>query len=424
MTETRTPTARFVTFGCKVNQYDTQLLREAARAGGYAESDGPADLMVVNTCTVTEHGGAEARKAIRRLARENPGARIYVTGCYAGSDAGVAAKLPGVAAVIPNDRRDELLRMLHPEIAAGPFIERTVTTLQGRTRAFLKVQDGCYLRCTYCIIPRVRPPVASKRPDTVVREVRDLVAAGHREVVLTGVHVGAYGRDGPGRGDRDALAALMKRILDETDLERLRLSSIEAFEVTPALLDLYASEPRLAPHLHVPLQSGSAAVLRRMKRRYHPERFRRVAARIREAVPDAALTTDVIVGFPGETEEDFRATLDLLRDTRVMKTHVFPYSPRAGTPAAERAPVPSDEVRRRVRRADRLSRRLAAEYARGRLGGVEGVLVEHRRLGGRLTGFTGRYLRVHFDGPDDRMGRIVPVRLLSLADAGVEAEIA
>jgi threonylcarbamoyladenosine tRNA methylthiotransferase MtaB len=257
----------------------------------------------------------------------------------------------------------------------------------------------------------------------VIREVRDLVAAGYREVVLTGVHVGGYGRTGPGAGDRNALADLMARVLAETALPRLRLSSIEVFEVTPALVRLYANEPRLVPHLHVPVQSGSARTLARMKRRYHPDRFRRVVRRLRDAVEDCAISTDVIVGFPGETEADFAETLALLEETRIMKTHVFPYSRRSGTPAAGMPdPVPAAELRDRVRRCDRLGRRLARDWATSRLGRTATVLVESRRIRGWLTGYTERYVRVFFEGPDDLMGRLVPVRLTALAPDGVRAE--
>jgi threonylcarbamoyladenosine tRNA methylthiotransferase MtaB len=416
--------ARFVTFGCKVNQYDTQVLREQAAAAGFTESDAAADLIVVNTCTVTERGGAEARKAVRRLARENPGARIVVTGCYAGSDPDAVAALPNVTDVVGNDDRNRLLEILGSGTGERPFIERTVTGFRDHTRAFLKVQDGCYLRCTYCIIPEVRPAVASKRPETIVGEVRDLVAAGFREVVVTGVHVGAYGRTGPGGGDRDALAGLLERILDETDLERLRLSSIESFEVTDALLDLFAREKRMAPHFHVPLQSGSAAVLARMKRRYNPSGYLATIGRIRDRLPDAAVTTDVIVGFPGETDADFEATLDVLRKSRIMKTHVFPFSPRRGTPAADLSdPVPDARKKERVGRCDEEGRRLAREFAESRVGTTATVLVETRRLAGLLTGFTGRYLRAWFPGGDERMGRMQEVTITGVREGGVTARV-
>jgi threonylcarbamoyladenosine tRNA methylthiotransferase MtaB len=415
--------ARFVTFGCKVNQYDTQVLREHAAAGGWEETDGDADLIVVNTCTVTEHGGAEARKAVRRLARANPDARIVVTGCYAVSDPDAVADLPNVEDVVGNDDKDRLLATLSGRAADTPFIENTVTGFRDHTRAFLKIQDGCYLRCTYCIIPEVRPAVTSKRPETVVREVNDLVAEGFREVVVTGVHVGAYGRGAPGAGRRDALAALLARILDETEIERVRLSSIESFEVTDELIGVYAASPRMAPHLHVPLQSGSARVLRDMRRRYNPAGFLKTVGRLRAALPGVALTTDAIVGFPGETEADFGETLAVLREARIMKTHVFPFSPRRGTPAAERNdPVPSAEIRRRVAVCDEEGRRLAEDFAASRIGTEATVLAETRRLSGKLTGFTGRYLRAYFEGGDDCMGEMVTVRITGLRSGGVTAE--
>jgi threonylcarbamoyladenosine tRNA methylthiotransferase MtaB len=409
--------ARFVTFGCKVNQYDTQVIRERAVAAGYEPTDGSADTIVVNTCTVTERGGAQARKAVRRLARENPGARIVVTGCYAESDPDLVADLPNVTAVLGNERKTEIFA--GPGTAAAPFIEERVTRFAGQTRAFVKVEDGCHLRCAFCIVPSVRPAVASKRPETVVAEVRDLLDAGHREVVLTGVHLGAYGRP-----DRDALVRLLERLLADTEVPRLRLSSIEVNEVTPRLLALLAAEPRVAPHLHLPLQSGSAEVLRRMRRRYDPGRFLDTIARAREAVADAALTTDVIAGFPGETEENFEETLAVMRAAGFMKTHVFPFSLRRGTPAAKMdGRVPSREIRRRVGAAEAEGRGLARDFASGLIGRTAGVLFESRRLHGLLTGFSERYVRVFAEGADDLMNRIVPVRLTDLADGGASGEI-
>jgi len=415
--------ARFVTFGCKVNQYDTQVLRERATGSGYTEVEEDADLIVVNTCTVTEHGGALARKAVRRLARENPRAKIYVTGCYAVSDPETSAALPNVVAVVSNDDKTMLLDLLGKP-SDRPFIEETVCELADHTRAFLKVQDGCHLRCAYCIIPFVRPAVTSKRADTVVGEIRRMVSAGRREVVLTGVHLGAFGRDFEDDDPRNALTQLVTRILSETDIERVRLSSIEANEVTPELVRLYAAEDRLAPHFHVPLQAGSAAVLARMRRRYNPAGFLKAVSMIREAIPDAAITTDVIVGFPGEAENDFAETLRMMREAAFMKTHVFPFSRREGTPAATMVhQAHSRDIRRRVARANELSVSLARDYARSRVGTRAGALIESRRIEGRLTGFTGRYLRVVLEGEDHYINRVVPVRITGLSGKGVTAEV-
>ncbi len=415
--------ARFVTFGCKVNQYDTQVLRELALRNGFREVEKDADLIVVNTCTVTEHGGALARKAVRRLARENPDARIFVTGCYAVSDPEAAADLPNVVAVVGNDDKTELLGLLG-EPSDRPFIEETVSDLAHHTRAFLKVQDGCHLRCTYCIIPAVRPAVTSKRADTVVAEVRRMARVGRREVVLTGVHLGAWGRDLEKSEPRAALTGLVALILDETGIERIRLSSIEANEVTPAMVRLYAENPRLAPHFHLPLQAGSANVLARMRRRYHPRGFLKSVAMVRDAIPDIALTTDVIVGFPGETDDDFGETLAMMREAAFMKTHVFPYSKRAGTPAATMpGQVRSREIRERAARAEALGNELARSYAESRIGTRAAALIESRRVEGRLTGFTGRYLRVEIDGDDHHMNCIVPVRITGLTSGGVSAEV-
>jgi threonylcarbamoyladenosine tRNA methylthiotransferase MtaB len=427
-------TVRFVTFGCKVNQYDTQVLREKARRSGITESDADADVIVVNTCTVTGHGAALARKAVRRLAREHPRARILVTGCYAVSDPEEAATLPHVAGVLPNEQKARLARILGGTEDRRPFIEQTVEGLRRHTRAFVKVQDGCPLRCAYCIVPRVRPAVISKAPDTALAEVRSLVARGHREVVLTGIHLGAYGRDSGPAARGGTLVGLVRRILAETDLERLRISSLEANEVTDDLIELLAGEPRLAPHLHLPLQSGSPRVLRRMRRRYGPEEYLGTVERIRSRVAGIAFSTDVIVGFPGETRKDHRATLAVMRHAEVMRTHVFPFSPRPGTPAASfDGAVGSREVRARAAEAESEGRRLARAFVLARRGGPATVLVEGRaggpgpsvadeaRRGGALSGFTEHYVRVSLEGTDDLVGRLVPIRYGEPLDVGARA---
>lgn len=326
-----------LTLGCKVNQYETQYVREALLGIGYrdAVADQPADLCVINTCTVTNEGDAKSRQAIRRLARKNPDARIVVMGCYATRKPEEAAALPGVAEVVTDKRElpDLLGRFGVLDIPTG------ISQFGSRQRAYVKVQDGCLLRCSYCIIPQVRPKMYSRPAEHIVEEVARLAENGYREIVLTGVHLGHYGVDKNWRKPKSEwmrLSHLLARLLEVDGDFRIRLSSIEATEVTRELIDQLAENPeRICPHLHICLQSGSDAVLRRMRRRWSVQRLIDRCQLVRERLHKPALTTDVIVGFPGETEDDFTASCQVVRELGFSKVHIFPFSPRHGTPAAE-----------------------------------------------------------------------------------------
>jgi threonylcarbamoyladenosine tRNA methylthiotransferase MtaB len=349
------------------------------------------------------------------MAARHPDSAVVVTGCHADSDPGDYEDA-GIALVAGNAAKGDLLARLGlgPAHGDGPFHEATVRAAGHRTRAFVKVQDGCHLRCAYCIIPSVRPDLLSKAPDTVVDEVADLVRSGFREVVLTGIHLGAYGRDLDGT---DALADLVSRLLDETALPRLRLSSIEVGEVSDRLLDLWATRhDRLVPHLHVPLQSGSDRVLRAMRRRYRVAAYRELIRRVGDAVPEPALATDVIVGFPGESPADFEETLDLCASVGFLKIHVFPFSVRRGTPAAALpGRVPGPEIRERAARLEAVGRATGDAFRARFVGRSVPVLVENRRRSdGRLTGLSDRYVRVDLEGDDRLMNTIVPVQIRSL----------
>jgi threonylcarbamoyladenosine tRNA methylthiotransferase MtaB len=329
-------TLRAITLGCKVNQYETEYLRQGLLSIGYrdAAEDEAADLCVVNTCTVTGEGDSKSRQLIRRLARANPAARMLVMGCYATRAPAEVAALPGVSEVITDKRElpDVLGRFGVIDIPTG------ISHFGRRHRAYVKVQDGCLLRCSYCIIPHVRPTMHSRPVAHILDEVRRLVDNGHREIVLTGVHLGHYGvdfnRDRP-KAQWLRLSHLVERIVALPGEFRLRLSSIEATEVTRELIDVMAAHPRrVCPHLHVCLQSGSDGVLRRMRRRWGARRFVDRCQTVKERLPCPALTTDVIVGFPGETDEDFAATCRVCEEVGFSKIHIFPFSPRSGTPAA------------------------------------------------------------------------------------------
>lgn len=326
-----------VTLGCKVNQYETEYVRQGLVSIGYQDVSAgeSADLCLVNTCTVTHEGDAKSRQVIRRLARENPQARIVVMGCYATRAPDEIASLPGVAEVVTDKRElpDLLGRFGVADIPTG------ISSFQGRHRAYVKVQDGCLLRCSYCIIPYVRPELTSRPADHILDEVRRLIDHGYREIVLTGIHLGHYGVDWNRNRPKSQwfrLSDLLQRLVRLDGPFRIRLSSIEATEVTRELVAVLAEFPdRICPHLHICLQSGSDDVLRRMRRRWGVRRFLDRCRLVQETLQVPALTTDVIVGFPGETDSDFEATCRVVREVGFSKIHVFPFSSRRGTPAAD-----------------------------------------------------------------------------------------
>ncbi|MBI2899420.1 MAG: tRNA (N(6)-L-threonylcarbamoyladenosine(37)-C(2))-methylthiotransferase MtaB [Planctomycetes bacterium] len=369
------PTFASVTFGCKVNQYESQALREELLRRGYAEvpaGDRP-DLYLVNTCTVTETARKEAEKLVRSLSRGRPDARFAITGCAADSFPGI----PGVRSVVPQAEKHRLPDLLDGgrtgEEGGGVFDLR-ISRFDGHTRAFVKVEDGCDLSCSFCIIPKVRGGPVSRPIPAVLDEIRRLLDHGHKEIVLTGVHLGAYGRD---LERRPTIPDLVEAVL-KLAVARVRLSSIEVNEIEERLIDLLGAEPRrLCPHLHLPLQSGDEGILRAMRRRYSPRQFLAACERVAARVPDPSFTTDVIVGFPGETEERFERSVEICRRIGMSRIHVFPYSPRPGTEAAA---LP-DDVPRSVKRA-RLNRlkaeasRLTQEFCRRFVGREVDVLVE------------------------------------------------
>lgn len=353
-------TLKTVTLGCKVNQYETEYVREGLVQIGYrdAEEGDLADLCIVNTCTVTNEGDSKSRQAIRRLARENPHARIVVMGCYATRAPEEVAALPNVTEVVTDKRElpDLLGRFGVVDIPTG------ISRFGNRHRAYVKVQDGCLLNCSYCIIPSVRPHLTSRPMPHIVDEVRRLVANGYREVVLTGIHLGHYGVEwnaGRPKSDWTRLADLLRALAQLDGDFRIRLSSIEATEVTRELIAVLAEFPeKVCPHLHICLQSGSDRILRRMRRRWGTRQFLDVCRKLEQVLDTPALTTDVIVGFPGETEDDFAATCHTVAEVGFSKVHIFPFSPRRTTPAAT-----MDEQVPGAVKADRVARLTQVEAA-------------------------------------------------------------
>jgi threonylcarbamoyladenosine tRNA methylthiotransferase MtaB len=381
--------------------------------------EAPADVYVVNTCTVTKTADQKSRQAIRRAVRRNPAAVVVVTGCYAQVNPEAVAGIPGVDVVVGTRGREKLVDLVEEAVGAGRQVvavedfparcefEELPTLFSARTRAYLKIQEGCEDYCTYCLVPYARGPSRSRRPDAVLREARRLLDAGFKELVLTGIHIGRYGLD---LNPPANLAEIVARLLELPDLARLRLSSIEPGEVTPALVELMAAEPRLCPHLHIPLQSGDDAVLRRMGRRYATADYRAIVYFLRERLPEIALTTDVMVGFPGETEESFERTVKFVREIRFSGLHVFRFSPRPGTPAAGfPGQVPGPEKERRLKVLQKVGEELAHAFATRFLGRVVQVLVEGRNRKSLWEGLSEHYLPVVFPAEGDLAGLVVPV---------------
>ena len=386
-------------------------------------------MHVVNTCTVTHVADSKARQALRRAKRGNPDALVVATGCYAQRAPNELNRLEEVDVVLGNTQKDglvdEVSQLLDFQGADALAIdsidqERAPVLL---SRAMIKIQEGCDQVCAYCIVPKVRGRERSIPPQTLVSQVNDLVAQGYKEVVLTGTQLGSYGFDIPGA----SLTGMLRRLLDETAMPRIRVSSLQPQEITDDLLELWRDE-RLCPHFHLPLQSGSEAVLKQMRRRYSPGRYLEAVRMVRQAVPDAALTADVIVGFPGETAEQFQDTYDLCSEVGFAAIHVFPYSTRPGTTAAYLKPkVDPREIRRRMEMMLDLAKHQAESYRKSLLGFQSTVLWESGKpLGDTLvwSGLTGNYVRVATASGEPLRNTITPVVLERLNGKTVWASLA
>ncbi|MFN3650564.1 MAG: tRNA (N(6)-L-threonylcarbamoyladenosine(37)-C(2))-methylthiotransferase MtaB [Armatimonadota bacterium] len=454
MPETRRPRASLYTLGCKVNQYETretaaELLRMGYRIVPFGQ---PADVCVVNTCSVTDQADVKSRAAIRRARRAGDDPLVVATGCYADAAPDEVAALPGVEAVVANRDKPRLAEVVDdvlrrsgrllfslaeegaPAAESPEGLVQLMAAAEGtlaRTRAVIKIQDGCNHFCSFCIIPFTRGRLRSRPPAEVLAEARELARMGYRELVLTGICLGDFGDErgfepGAARGDRDPLALLLEELAAIPGVERLRMSSIDPADTSDDLLRTMARLPQVCRHLHLSLQAGDEEVLRRMRRRYSAADFRALVDRIYTWMPDAGLTCDVIVGFPGETDAQFEETARLCEYARFCKIHAFPYSVRSGTLAARlEDDVPAAEKQRRVHALMSLSDRLGLEFAERYAGETVEVLVEQRdRHSGQLSGLTGNYLRVSFDGDDSLRGSVVPVRVRSVGSEGAAGVLA
>ena len=442
------PTAALITLGCKVNQYDTQAMQEVMLRNGYAvvgEND-PADVCIINTCTVTNAADQKARQVIRRAIRKNPDTEVLVTGCYAESDREAIEAIPGVSLVFGNREKADLQKYLdlvheswrekdrspllqidpvhHDAVREHANFSMSVSEAGKHTRALIKVQDGCSAFCTYCIIPYVRGRMTSRPLPDIVQEAQQIAANGYKEIVITGVHLGAYGLD---IGRQGTIADILEHIHPIDGIERIRFSSIEAMNFPPDLVDRMAALPKCMPHFHLPLQAGSDKVLRQMRRRYTRAEFSRLVEKLRTSFPDVGITTDVMVGFPGETDADFEDSLQFVEEIGFNQLHVFRYSPRRGTPAADYSDhVPPHVSAERSKAMIALGKQLGVEFRERMLGKTMNVLVEESREGadGHLAGFTENYLRVLTDVPDSAVNRILPVKLTALEGEFIRAEAA
>lgn len=416
----------FVTLGCKVNQYETQAFREALGGEGFVEAgEGEtADVVVVNACVVTGTAERESRSAVRRALRRNPGARVVATGCLTAKSKAILSELADVEIVAAEEKNQvaAVAAERAPDLVPSSVSGLSIRGMAGRARAFVKVQDGCGLNCSFCIIPTVRGSLRSRAAADIVAEVRELARTGYREIVLTGVHLGHYGR---GKGERDRLHRLLAELAGVEGIARIRLSSIESVELRPELLDVLASSEVFCPHFHLPLQSGNDRVLAAMRRRYTVAEFMAGVEDLWRRFERPSLSTDVIIGFPTETEAEFEDTLRIMRECGFGRTHVFRYSDREGTDAAAMTPkVPPAEKQERTARAIALGDRLARRYSRLFLGEAVEFLAESRSAGpgGELwSGYSERYLKLEVADPEGRLasGGIAPVRIDSVAADGV-----
>lgn len=426
-------TAAIYTLGCKVNQYESSAIGDLFRQAGYelVNFEQPADIYIINTCTVTHLGDRKSRQIIRRAAKQNPAAVIVVTGCYAQTSPGEVLEIPGVDLVVGTRDRGRIVTLVESyakgkgpvnaveDIMESPsFEELPVPSEQGKARAFLKIQEGCNSYCSYCIIPYARGPVRSRLPENVLESARVLVEQGFKEIVLTGIHIGAYGQDFPDQGID--LAWLVTRLAAVPGLQRLRLGSVEPHDINVDLIYAIADHPNVCRHLHIPLQSGDDRILESMKRRYNSHEFERLITVIYDNIEGIALTSDIIVGFPGETEEMFQNTLRAVARAKFAGIHVFKYSPRKGTPAAE---FP-DQVLPRVKeersaRLIELGKELSHRFARQQVGKDLEVLAEqpHGEDNKLWEGHADTYLKVVFPGDELLRGKIIQIHIQEVEEA-------
>lgn len=429
----------FYTLGCKVNQADTASMENLFLRSGHqlVSFDGEADVYIINTCVVTNTGQRKSRQTIHRAIRKNPNALIVVTGCYPQTAAEEVKAIAGVDMIIGNQDRAQIVQLLeerlahrqtdtldavHKLTASTAFEEMAAGDITDKTRAFLKIQEGCNQFCTYCIIPYARGPLRSRSLESIRTETQRLISAGFKEIVLIGIHLGCYGKENP---DGPTLYDAVKTVLDVPGVQRLRLGSLESVEVEPRLLTLMQEDARFCRHLHLPLQSGCDKTLQAMHRPYTTAKFKTLLADIKTKVPDIAITTDVIVGFPGETEADFETTCKFAESCGFSKMHIFPFSVRKGTPAEKFAGAVTEAVKKE--RADilgRIDETMHKAFLQAMVGQTAEVLFEQPAGEDYFEGLTGNYQRVFVkSGGRNFSGEILPVKITAFDGEKLLGEI-
>lgn len=429
----------FYTLGCKVNQADTASMENLFLRSGHqlVSFDGEADVYIINTCVVTNTGQRKSRQTIHRAIRKNPNALIVVTGCYPQTAAEEVKAIAGVDMIIGNQDRAQIVQLVeerlahrqtdtldavHKLTASTAFEEMAAGDITDKTRAFLKIQEGCNQFCTYCIIPYARGPLRSRSLESIRTETQRLISAGFKEIVLIGIHLGCYGKENP---DGPTLYDAVKTVLDVPGVQRLRLGSLESVEVEPRLLTLMQEDARFCRHLHLPLQSGCDKTLQAMHRPYTTAKFKTLLADIKTKVPDIAITTDVIVGFPGETEADFETTCKFAESCGFSKMHIFPFSARKGTPAEKFAGAVTEAVKKE--RADilgRIDETMHKAFLQAMVGQTAEVLFEQPAGEDYFEGLTGNYQRVFVNcGGKNLGGEILPVKITAFDGEKLLGEI-
>ncbi len=412
---------KIVTLGCRTNQYESQAYQDQLETLGYvpAQEGEHADVCIVNTCTVTESADSSSRHEIRQLARNHPESKLVVTGCFAERQPEAVAALEGVSHVVPNRKKEDLLSIVLPDTELPEF---SVKRFEAHTRAFIKVQDGCNSFCTYCIIPYVRGRSRSRTIDDIVKEVETLIANGFKEVVLTGINIGDFDGNRTEGESPHCLADLVRAVDKVPGLKRLRISSIDPDEVDENLLDAVINGKYTSPSMHIVLQSGSNVILKRMNRKYTRQIFLNTVDCLRNAHPDFTFTTDVIVGFPGETDIDFEETLSVIRQVKFAKVHMFPYSERPRTRAALMPnKVPHDIIKERKNSVMRLAEQVAFELREQCVGRTMTILTEGKdhAHGGRIGGHTDNFLMVWIPEGNYQTNELVDVELIANTPEGL-----
>ncbi|HNU79821.1 MAG TPA: tRNA (N(6)-L-threonylcarbamoyladenosine(37)-C(2))-methylthiotransferase MtaB [Bacillota bacterium] len=422
--------AAFYTLGCKVNQYETEAMTESFENAGYEIVDYSefADVYIINTCTVTNMGDRKSRQIIRRAREKNPEALVAVVGCYSQIAPGEVLEIPEVSLVVGTDERsrmvelveyamekEEKLNMVNDIMKVKEFEEMSIKSYKSRTRAFLKIQEGCDQYCTYCIIPYARGHIRSRKPDSIIAEVKELAENGFREIVLTGIHVASYGKD----LGNTSLIDIIEKVHEIDGIRRIRMSSVDPNVMTDGFIERLSRLPKICGHFHLSLQSGCDETLKRMNRKYTTGEYRRVVKKLREVFADVAITTDLIVGFPGETEEEFQKTVDFVEEIAFSAMHVFKYSQRTGTPAAKYENQIKPQVKdSRSKVITAIAQKNEEKFKKAFIGRSKPVLYEQPFDGQKslFEGLTDNYIRVVSESREDIKGKIIETVLAELKE--------